>query len=346
MDEVFLKDYINSYSPSGSEMNSQQLWFDYIKHLSDSVIVENQGNVIAEINRPMRPQILMEAHVDEVAYRISVISENGMIYVIKNGNPDHQVAPSSRVVIHTDRGLVDGVFGWPAIHTRETTITPTIDNLFIDCGIGSRKELEKLGVKIGCLVTYPSNFKILGNYYTGKGLDNKIGGYILSQVMSRIKGVANEYDMLFANTVQEEVGLRGSNMICQTFKPKLAIVIDVTSDSSTPMMNKKRSGDISCGRGPIIVFSAATNVKFVNLIEKIAINNKIRYQRKALGKSTLTNADNYTTHGIMTALISIPLRYMHTEVEMVHARDVEDSINLIYSVLKDLKEDYDFSFLT
>jgi putative aminopeptidase FrvX len=349
MNEKFLEKYVNSYSPSGSEMQSQKLWIDEVKEDADAVIVENYGNAIARIHSDSEKTILIEAHVDEVSYRVNLITENGLIYVIKNGNADHQVAPSSRVKIHTEKGLVDGVFGWPAIHTRSVDTSketlPTVENIFIDCGVDSKKELTKLGVRVGCLVTYPSNFQILGNYYTGKGLDNKIGGYILSEVLKRFKDDKSDlYQMLFANVVQEEVGLRGAHMICQNYKPDLAIVIDVTHDTSTPMMNPKKSGSVYCGGGPILTLSTVTHPNFVSFIEETASKNKIKYQRKSLGKSTGTDADNYASHGIITALVSIPMRYMHTKVEMVHARDVEKAIDLIYNVLKNLKNDMDFSF--
>jgi len=361
MNELFLEKYVNSYSPSGAEMPAQQLWIDEVKKYANEIVVENYGNVIAKKNG-FNGSVLLESHVDEVSYRVNLITEDGLIYVIKNGNADHQIAPSSRVKIHTGKGMVDGIFGWPAIHTRDASkeTQPTIENIFIDCGVGSRKELAKMGVKTGCLVTYPSNFQIVGNYYTGKGLDNKIGGYILLEVLKKIKedeSKINSTDtsdeiiektrmsMLFANVVQEEVGLRGASMICQNYKPDLSIVIDVTHDTSTPMMNKKKSGNIVCGKGPILTFATTTHPKFVELLEKVAINNKIKYQRKALGKSTGTDADNYASHGIITALVSIPLRYMHTKVEMVHTRDVEDTINLLYNTLKELHKGYDFSFL-
>lgn len=366
MNEKFLENYINSYSPSGSEMESQKLWIDEIKPYVDDIYIENYGNSVAikytdktEITdtsrstaHPLPPKVLIEAHVDEVSYRVNIIAENGLINVIKNGNADHQIAPGSRIKIHTEKGLVDGVFGWPAIHTRSTDTakenSPTIENLFIDCGVDSKKNLIKMGVKTGCLVTYPSNFQILGNYYTGKGLDNKIGGYILSEVMRKFhkeNNLRSKYEMLFANVVQEEVGLRGAHMICQTYKPNLAIVIDVTHDTSTPMMNKKKSGDVVCGNGPVLTHCTVTHPKFVGLFEKTAINNKIKFQRKALGKSSGTDADNYAAHGIVTTLVSIPMRYMHSSVEMVSAKDVHCTIDLIYSVLKDLDSDYDFSFL-
>lgn len=373
MNEQFLEKYINSYSPCGSEMESQQLWIDEIKPFVDQINVENYGNTIAvkytdktenvsieykggkvdgsTTEYPYPPKVLIEAHVDEVSYRVNLITENGLINLIKNGGADHQIAPGSRVKIHTSKGLVDGVFGWPAIHTRSVDAsketTPTIENLFIDCGVDSRKNLIKMGVKVGDLVTYPSNFQILGNYYTGKGLDNKIGGYVLSQILEKFNHdkTTSKYEMLFANVVQEEVGLRGSHMICQNYRPDLAIVIDVTHDTSTPMMNKKKSGDVICGKGPVLTISTVTHPKFVGLFEKTAIQNKIKYQSKALGKSSGTDADNYAAHGIVTVLVSIPMRYMHTKVEMVHSRDVQYTIDLIYNVLKNLDDKYDFSFL-
>jgi putative aminopeptidase FrvX len=349
MDELFLEKYVNSYSPSGAEMLAQQLWIDEVKKHSDEVVIENYGNVIAKRNYKggelFGKSILLESHVDEVSYRVNLITEDGLIYVIKNGNADHQIAPSSRVKIHTEKGMIDGVFGWPAIHTRDASkeTQPTIENIFIDCGVGSRKELTKLGVKTGCLVTYPSNFQILGNYYTGKGLDNKIGGYILLEVLKKFKEFKSVNEVMFANVVQEEAGLRGASMICQNYKPNLSIVIDVTHDTSTPMMNKKKSGNVSCGKGPILTFATTTHSKFVNFLEKVAIDNNIKYQRKALGKATGTDADNYAGHGIITALISIPLRYMHTKVEMVHARDVENAIDLLFNILKELDKEQDFS---
>jgi putative aminopeptidase FrvX len=359
-DENFLKNYINSFSPSGFENEAQQMWIDYMFPMSDKIKVDNYGNAVGTIiqKKTLIPEmylmktnsILVEAHVDEVAYRVNMITDKGLVYVIKNGSSDHQIAPSSRVKIHTEKGLVDGVFGWPAIHTRETgtkEVQPSTENLFIDCGVDSKDELEKLGVKIGCLVTYPYNFEKIGNYYTGKSLDNKIGGYILSQVCKKIKEDNLEHlsNILFANVVQEEVGLRGANMICEKYEPNVAIVLDVTHDTSTPLMNKKKSGDVTSGKGPVILFSPMTQQTLVNIIEKIAIEKGIPYQRKSLGRSTGTDCDAYSIRGIVSALISIPLKYMHTKVEMVHEKDVDFTIDLVYEVLKTIDNVKDYIYL-
>jgi len=354
-DEKFLEELINSYSPSGFENDTQQKWIDYVHNSTDKFDIDNYGNVVATLISDNEDKywetfkIAVSAHVDEVSYRISYITDKGIISVIKNGNSDHQIAPGSRVKIHTSKGIVDGVFGWPSVNTRvregkETS--PTIDNIFIDCGIESRKELETLGVRVGCPVTYPANFQKLGKYYTGKSFDNKIGGYIISQICKNIydEQVKHESEILFINTVQEEVGLKGSQMIVNKYKPHVVITIDATHDTNTPMMNKKKLGDIACGRGPVITISPTTHQKLVLLIEEIAQENKIPYQIKALSK-TNTDTESYMTNGIVSGLVSVPLKYMHSKVEMAHVDDVSNTILLLRKVIETMKPGTDFTFL-
>jgi len=348
-DEKFLKDFINSYSPSGSEQDSQQKWVDYVIKNVDEVTVDNYGNAIAKMLFNDKFKVALSAHVDEVSYRVSYIGSSGLLTVIKNGNSDHQVAPGSRVKIHTEKGIVDGVFGWPSVNTRvgtgEKETTPSIENIFIDCGVESKKEVHKLGIRVGCLVTYPANFLKIGHYYTGKAFDNKIGGYVLSQVIKNIKDNAIEHnsDLLFINTVQEEVGLKGSQIVCSTYKPDVVIAIDATHDTNTPMMNKKKYGDIVCGAGPVITISPTNHPKLVQLIEDIAKKGKTPYQIKAITK-TSTDAESYMANGAITALVSIPLKYMHNKVEMAHEDDVINATLLLTRLIKAIGPETDFSF--
>ena len=346
-DEKFLEDFINSYSPSGSENDSQQKWVDYVGPNVDEISVDNYGNAVATMKSNENFKVALSAHVDEVSYRVSYIGGSGLINVIKNGNPDHQVAPGSRVKIHTDNGLVDGVFGWPSVNTRigDKETTPSIENIFIDCGVGSKKEVHKLGVRVGCTVTYPYNFMRVGNYYTGKSFDNKIGGYVLTQVIKNIKDnkIKHNSDILFINTIQEEVGTKGSQIICNKYKPDIAITIDATHDTNTPMMNKKKYGDIICGAGPVIIIGPTIHPKLVKMIEEVAKKGKTPYQIKAITK-TSTDAESYMLKGVTTALVSIPLKYMHNKVEMVHENDVINTILLLTRLLKSLDPEDDFSF--
>ena len=349
-DLTFLTEFINSYSPSGFENDSQQRWIDYISPFVDELNIDKYGNAVAILKSDKKFNVAFSAHVDEVSFRISYIGENGLLSVIKNGGADHLLAPGSRVKIHSSLGtLIDGIFGWPSVNTRLSNegeeTQPSIESIFIDCGL-SKKELIKLGVEVGCPITYPPNFQIVGKYYTGKGLDNKIGGYVLSQVLKNIResNSSRDNNFLFINTVQEEVGLKGSQIISNNNSLNVVITVDVTHDTNSPMMSKKKYGDIFCGKGPVITVSPTTHQKLVRLIRYVATKNSIPYQLKALSK-TNTDTEIYMANGIVSALVSIPEKYMHSQVEMVNIKDVNNTIFLLAKVAEELKSDTDFSFL-
>jgi putative aminopeptidase FrvX len=348
----FLFKYLNSTSPSGYENESQQLWINYLKKYVDKIIVDNYGTAVGIINPESDYKVVIEAHVDEVSYRVKYISDKGYIYVAKNGGSDHQITLSKKINIHTKNGIINGFFGWPAIHVRKKIDNqPSIDNIFIDIGANSRKEVNDMGVYVGCLVTYPDKFNIINNkYYNGKALDNKLGGYILSQIAKKLKNksIKLPFGLYIVNSVQEEVGLKGAKMIANTIKPDIAIVIDVTHDTTIPMMSKIKSGDIKCGDGPVLTFGPTIQQKLIELIENISIKNNIKYQRKVSGSSTGTDTESFafTNSGIPSALISIPLKYMHTTVETVSITDVELTEKLLLKVLKNIKYKQNFKYLT
>jgi len=351
----FLFNYLNSLSPSGFENESQQIWIDYIKQYVDKVIIDNYGTAVGIINPESDFKVVIEAHVDEVSFRVKYISDKGYIYVIKNGGVDQQIAPSKKVNVHTSNGeIIDGFFGWPAIHvrgkgTKETH--PSMDNIFIDVGADSKKEVNKMGIYVGNLITYPDKFSIMNNkYYVGKALDNKIGGYILSQVAKSInkKQTKLPFGLYIVNSVQEEVGLKGARMISETIKPDVAIIIDVTHDTTSPMMSKIKNGDIKCGDGPVLTYGPTIQQKLIQLIEKSAKNNNIPFQRKVSGSSTGTDTDSFafSNGGIPSALISIPLKYMHTTVETSNINDVKNVKKLLIESLKNIEYNQDFKYLS
>ena len=156
-----------------------------------------------------------------------------------------KIAPSKIVNIHTKNGIVKGVFGWPAIHTRNKgkEEPPTLENIFIDCGCTSKKEVEDLGVHIGCVITYPDTFHILnGNKFVCRALDNRMGGFMIAEVARLLKENNKKlpFGLYITNSVQEEIGLRGAEMITNTIQPNVAIVTDVTHDTTTPMIDQKK----------------------------------------------------------------------------------------------------------
>ena len=348
----FFEKYINNASPTGYEWEGQKVWLDYLKPYIDEHFVDNYGTAVGVINPKAEYKVVIEAHADEISSYVNYITKDGLIYVIRNGGSDHQIAPSKRVNIHTDKGIVKAVFGWPAIHTRsgEKEEAPTLKNIFLDCGCTSQEEVEKLGVHVGCVITYEDEFMILNDrYYVGRALDNRAGGFMIAEVARLLKEnkVKLPFGLYIVNSVQEEIGLRGAEMIAHRIKPNVAIVTDVTHDTQTPMISKITQGDLACGKGPVVSYAPAVQSNLNKLLIKAAEENKIPFQRQASSRSTGTDTDAfaYSNDGVVSALISLPLRYMHTTVEMVHKEDVDNVIRLIYEALLDIKAGQDFRSL-
>jgi putative aminopeptidase FrvX len=332
----FFEKYINNPAPTGFESKGQQLWLDYIKPYIDEHFVDNYGTAVGVINPKAPYKVVIEAHADEISWFVNYITSDGLIYVIRNGGSDHQIAPSKRVNIHTDKGIVKAVFGWPAIHTRagEKEESPSLKNIFIDCGCTSKAEVEDLGIHVGCVITYEDEFMVLNDrYYVGRALDNRAGGFMIAEVARLLheNKVKLPFGLYIVNAVQEEIGLRGAEMIANRIKPHVAIVTDVTHDTSTPMISKITQGDLACGKGPVISYAPAVQNNLNKVLIQSAIDNKIPFQRQACSRATGTDTDAfaYSNEGVPSALISLPLRYMHTTVEMVHKEDVDNVIMLI-----------------
>ncbi len=338
----FLEKYINNPSPTGFESGGQKMWLDYVQPYADSFFTDPYGTAVGVINPTAPFKVVIEAHADEISWFVNYISAEGLIYLKRNGGVDHQIAPSMRVFIHGKKGPVKAVFGWPAIHTRlnngDKETQPKVENLFLDCGASSKKEVEELGIHIGAVVTYENGYDTLAyDYLIGRAFDNRIGGFMIAEVARLLQ--LNRKKLPFAlyvvNAVQEEIGLRGAEMIARRIKPDVAIITDVTHDTTTPMISKIIQGETACGKGPSLTYGPAVHNKLLNLVQEVAAKNKIPVQLHAVSRSTGTDTDSfaYANDGCPSVLISIPLRYMHTTVEMLHKSDVENTIRLMYETL-------------
>ena len=350
--ESFLKKYLNNPSPTGFESEGQKLWLDYIKPYIDTHFVDTYGTVVGVINPDAKYKVVIEAHADEISWFVHYITKDGFIYLRRNGGSDHQIAPSKRVNIHTKKGIVKAVFGWPAIHTRTaaTEKTPKLDNIFLDCGAKDKSEVEKMGVHVGCVVTYEDEFMILNKRnYVARAIDNRIGGFMIAEVARLLfeNKVKLPFGLYITNAVQEEVGLRGAQMVVEQIQPDVAIVTDVCHDTSTPMIDKIKQGDTKCGEGPVLTYGPAVQNNLLDLIIKTAKDKKIPFQRAAASRATGTDTDAfaYATGGVASSLISLALRYMHTTVECVAKKDVENVIKLIYESLQRIKNNHDFRYI-
>jgi len=349
----FLKTYINTASPVGFESGGQKVWLNYIRDFVDTTFTDAYGTAVGVLQPSKTFKVVIEAHADEISWFVNYITADGLIYVKRNGGVDHQIAPAKRVLIHGKKGSVKAVFGWPAIHTRglgnDKEQTPKVENLWLDCGARKKEEVEKLGIHVGAVVTYEEGFDELayGNFI-GRAFDNRIGGFMIAEVARLLRQNRKQlpYGLYIVNAVQEEIGLRGAEMIARKIRPDVALITDVTHDATTPLINKNIEGDCACGKGPVLTYGPAVHNKLLGVIEGVAAKNRIPVQLHAVSRSTGTDTDSfaYANDGCPSALISLPLRYMHTTVEMINRNDVENTIRLMYETLLALSPKTNLSY--
>lgn len=348
----FLERYLNTFSPTGMETAGQKEWLKYIKPYIDTYTVNSYGSVVGIINPKAKYKVVIEAHADEIAWMVNYVTDAGYIHVKRLGGSDHIIAPAKRVIIHTEKGPVRGVFGWPAIHTRRSgakETTPLEKNLTVDVGAADSKEVEKLGIKIGDIISFDDPYELLNKkFFMGRALDNRMGGFMIAQVARLLKKNKKKlpYGLYIVNAVQEEVGLKGAGQVAHQIQPDVAIVTDVTHDTTTPMISKEIEGHMVAGNGPAVCIAPAVQRTLMKLIFDTAAQHKIPYQREPATRGTGTDTDAfaYGGKGAVSALISLPLKYMHTTVEMAHRDDVENTIKLIYQLLLEIKNNHDFRY--
>lgn len=351
--EEFLYSYLNNIAPTGKETSGQRIWIDYIKPYVDSWDQDKYGSVYGTINPGKEFSVVIEAHADEISWFVNYISDEGFISVIRNGGSDHVIATSKWVNIHTTKGIVKGVFGWPAIHVRkgkDANLSPTLQNIFVDVGAKSKKEVIAMGIHVGNIITFNDELgELNGKWLAGRALDNRIGGFAIAQVARKIHENKDKipYTLHIVNAVQEEIGLRGAQMIAYKLHPDIAIVTDVCHDTTTPLYKPKRDGDKECGKGPVLTYAPAVHYNVLNKIIEVAEANDIPFQRAASSRSTGTDTDAfaYSRDGIPSALISLALKYMHTTVEMAHKDDIHNLVELMYQGVKSITPDMKLTYL-
>lgn len=349
---AFIKTYLNNSSPTGFEASGQKIWLEYLKPYIDTHFVDNYGTAVGVINPDAPYKIVIEAHADEISWFVKYVTNDGFIHVARNGGSDHQIAPSKRVNIYTKKGIVRGIFGWPAIHVRQpnTEKKPEADTIWIDVGAKNKKQVEELGIHVGCVCTFTEGFEELNHgYWIGRAFDNRMGGVIIAEVARLLRESKKKlpFGLYIVNAVQEEVGLNGATMITQTIKPDVAICTDVTHDTTTPMMNKAAQGEALCNEGPVLSYAPAVHNILLEKIIRTAEKNNIPFQRQAASRFTGTDTDAfaYSNGGVPSALISLPLRYMHTTVETIHKNDVENCIRLMYETILTLNPKDNYKYL-
>tara|TARA_B100000963_G_scaffold119023_1_gene103671 strand:+ start:512 stop:1576 length:1065 start_codon:yes stop_codon:yes gene_type:complete len=348
----FLEKYLNATSPTGMETAGQQIWLDYIRPYVDDTYTDIYGTAVGVINPGMDYKVVIEAHADEIGWTVSHIDSKGFIRVVRNGGSDHHIAPGTPVKILGDNGIVNGHFGWLAIHERkgsQAKLTPDVNKLFIDVEASSKKEVEEMGIFVGTPLVYDTSFKERNGRFISRALDNRIGGYMIAQVAKKLHDKKEKlpYSLYIVNAVQEEIGLVGAHMIANSIRPNVAIITDVCHDTSTPLMNPITAGDTKCGDGPVLFRGADIQLNLHKQVLEVAKKKKIKFQRGSYNgnSGTDTGAFYKAAGGVACQLISLPLKYMHTTVETVHEKDVKSVIKLIYNTLLSIEGGQDFRYI-
>jgi len=344
----FLYEYLNAYSPVGEETEGQKVWTDYLSDYVDEIHHDHYGTAYGIVKSGIKDakKVVIEAHCDEISWMVSHVDADGFVYVVRHGGSDHQIAPSKTVVIHTRKnGKLKGVFGWPAIHVRKGKEDhPSLDNNFIDVGASSKEEVMEMGIEVGNIINFDDQLHEIGNYYVGKALDNKIGGYIIAEVSRRLKESNTKlpFDLYVVNAVQEEVGLHGAKMIAENIKPDVALVTDVCHITKAPMYNVKKDCETIGGNGCALEHTAQNHRDLIELFRSVGDENDIKYQLTIGSYGNDTMGFFLANGGIPTMIVATPLKYMHTTVEMAHKDDVESVIKMFIEGLKNLKERTNF----
>ena len=335
----FLKEFMLSSSPTGYETEAAEVFRKYTGSFCHEVRKDVLGNTITVLNPEAEFKVMLAGHYDEIGFQIVHISDSGLLYFRANGGIDKLNVPSSEVDILTPAGKVPGVIGKKPIHLlkdSERSKALELTDMWIDIGAESKAEAEKL-VSVGDPVAMRSNFKMLtDNRFISKGTDDKIGAFIVAEVMRELSKRKLAVGVYGVGTVQEEVGLRGSKVSAFGIDPNAAFILDVGFATDLPDIPKSQYGDVSLGKGAILTRSCDNNRILGALLRDAAKRNSTAYQESAAHRATGgTDAAciQMNRAGVATALISIPNRYMHSQVEMCDLRDARSAIDILVETI-------------
>lgn len=351
-DKTFLFDLLNTPSPTGFEMPGQRVWAQYIGTYSDSVECDTYGSTWATLSGSGESSIMLAAHADEIGYMIKHITKDGFLYIDRIGGSDAATGQGRRINILGDQGSITGIIGNTAIHLRRDSLTsekaPAVHQLWVDVGASSPEEVADLGIRIGHPAVYQEGpVEIANKRIVSRALDNRIGGFIIAQVMKNIAEQTNKtsHALVCLNTVQEEIGGAGARMATHRLMPSLCICLDVTHATDTPGLDVKKHGEIKLGGGPTVTHGTANHPLLVDRLMQIADKHKITFQHEASSRFTGTDTDKIydVNGGVPSALVSLPIRCMHSVVETAHWDDIESTIQLLTELVISLQEGDTFS---
>jgi tetrahedral aminopeptidase len=347
---AFLERLVTTPSPSGFEGPNSANFREYVAPFADSVTTDPMGNVIAVVNPEGSPRVMLAGHIDEIGFLVSYINDEGYLYVRGIGGHDNSVIIGQRVTVHTADGPVEGVIGKKPIHvlTAEERGKPVeLYDMWVDLGVtGGRDEVAAAGVRVGDPVTYAVGMtRLLGDRITARAVDNRIGAWVVAEALRRVREHNPQAAVFAVATVQEEIGLRGAHTSAYGIAPHVGIATDVTFATDFPSMDKRRFSELKVGGGPTILRGANANRALADRMISLAEENEIPYQLEATpgGTGTDANAMQISRAGMITGLVGVPLRYMHTPCELISLSDAHYAAELMALTCASLRADEDWT---
>ncbi len=346
-DREFLFKLLETPSPTGFEMRGQQVWADWIKSYAPEVTCDSYGSTWATLPGKSSRIIMLEAHADEIGYMIKHIDDKGFLRIDRVGGSDAATARGRRLSILGDKGPVSGIIGNTAIHLRRDEAghekAPAVHDLWVDVGAATAAEVAALGLRVGHPAVYQDGpLELANKRLVGRAIDNRIGGYIIAQVMKRLAAGKKKpaLTLVCLNAVQEEIGGNGAMMATYRLKPDLCVCLDVTHATDTPGIDPNKFGRVNLGEGPALCHGSANHPHVVQRLIEVAEKGKLPVQHEASSRFTGTDTDKifHSREGVPSALVSLPLRCMHSVVETAHLDDIATTIDLLTGFVLSLSE--------
>jgi len=346
----FLFELLDTPSPTGFEASGQRIWADYVRGHADAVESDAYGTAWATLEGTAddAPCVMLDAHVDEIGFMVRHITDDGFIHVNRIGGSDRAIARGLRVRILGDDGPVTGVVGNTAIHIRDTKneTVPKVHELFVDIGASSEEEVHDRGIRVGHPMVFDVGPTDLSDSrITARAIDNRLGGFIIAQAVARLSGDRPAWQVQAANSVQEEIGGHGAKMITHRLDPDAAVAFDVTHATDSPGIDSSKHGDVKIGEGPTVTHGTSNHPQLVERVVEVAEAEDIPLQHEPSSRRTGTDTDSIfkTRSGVPSVLLSVPLRYMHSTVEVADAEDIEHCVQLYAALVRSFEADEEFA---
>jgi len=347
---AFLERLIGSVSPSGYEEQAAKVWRAEAEGFADVVRRDCHGNTDAVVHAGGAPRVMLSGHYDEIGFIVSHIDSEGFLWFSPVGGWDPQIPQGQRVVVLGANGRVPGVLGKCPIHLLKPDARDKVTKLeeqWIDIGARNRKQAEKL-VSVGDPVVIDLGLGRLGDdLLVGRGFDNRLGAYIVLEAARRLGGRACAAEVHAVATAQEEIGIRGARTAAFGIDPQVGVAVDVAFATDHPSMGEavKREGKIKLGGGVVISRGPNIHPRLFQMLVETARKKKIAHQISADGGATGTDANviQISRAGVATALLGVPLRYMHTACELAHVDDIEAAVRLLAEFVSRLTPETDLT---